>query len=272
MRINCTPTPQRHGRPDPDDIDRLTEAATSAFIVEELYLFGSAATGRLTQTSDLDLAIAIRPAPRKKRVAGRTADPRERAMQTLAAERRHERAIETTFRKAVGWRRAIDIVYLAPGESTEETTADDVVHSIQTEGIRLVEDGTPIPFTDSVARGAIAPNAKAETISTKSRLFEMINQSHRAMDWAILRAGRKNPGPTRRHQITYMASRAVQTALRHRILADGGEPRRYRATSRCSRPCVSTALRIHSRSRPRGCEPSQRTSGAGASPARRRRR
>ena len=194
MRINCTPTPQKHGRPDPDDIDRLTDAVRSTFIVYELYLFGSAATGRLTHTSDIDLAIAVRPTPREKTVEAPIGDPRERVMRTMAADRRHESAIEKTFRKAVGWRRAIDIVYLEPGETKEETTTDDVVHAIQTEGVRLVDDGDPIPFTRAVARGALAPNAKAETASTTSRLFNMNDQSHRSMDWAMLRAGRKNPG------------------------------------------------------------------------------
>ena len=224
MRINCTPTPQRHGSPDPDDIDRLTNAVTSAFTVDELYLFGSAATGRLTRTSDLDLAIGVRPPPRAKRTDAATDDPHERVMRTMAAERRRENAIEKTFRKAVGWRRAIDIVHLAPGEIREKTTSDDVVYAIRTEGVRLVEDGAPIPYAQAVARGPLAPNAKAWTADTKSLLYEMSRQSDRFMDWAMLRAGRKSPGPTRRHQVAFMAARAVQTALRHRILAGGGDP------------------------------------------------
>ena len=213
MRINCTPTPQRHQRPDPEDIDRLARAATSAFTVDTLYLFGSAATGRLTHTSDIDLAIAVRPAPHSKTAEAPTADPHERAMRAIAAERRHEKAIETTFRKAVGWRRAIDIGHLAPRETEEETTSDDVVHAIQSEGIRLVKDGAPIPFARAVEMEALAPNANAKTASRTSRLFGMNDKSHRFMDWAMLRTGRKSPGPTRRHQIAYMASRAVHSAL-----------------------------------------------------------
>ena len=88
----------------------------------------------------------------------------------------------------------------------------------------LVEDGAPIPFTQALTRGAVAPKAKAKTRNTTSRLFDISEQSYRLMDWAMLRAGRKNPGPTRRHQIAYIAARAVQNALRHRILADGREP------------------------------------------------
>ena len=224
MRIDCTPTPQKHGRPYPDDIDRLTNAVTSAFMVEELYLFGSAATGTLKETSDIDLAIALKPPEREKIAATPTTDWREHAKRGLAAEQHRETAIETTFRKAVGWRRAIDIVFLEPGEANDETTTDDVVHAIQNEGVSLVEDGAPIPFTQAVTRGAVGPKAKAKTRNTTSRLFDISEQSYRLMDWAMLRAGRKNPGPTRRHQIAYIAARAVQNALRHRILADGREP------------------------------------------------
>ena len=135
MRIDCTPTPQKNGRPYPDDIDRLTNAVTSAFMVEELYLFGSAATGTLKETSDIDLAIALKAPEREKMAATPTTDWREHAKRGLAADRRRETAIEKTFRKTVGWRRAIDIVFLEPGEANEETTTDDVVHAIQNEGV-----------------------------------------------------------------------------------------------------------------------------------------
>ena len=254
MRINCTPTPQKHGRPYPDDIDRLTNAVTSAFMVEELYLFGSAATGTLKETSDIDLAIALKAPEREKRTATPTTDWREHAKRGLAAERRRETAIETTFRKAVGWRRAIDIVFLQPGEANEETTTDDVVHAIQNEGVSLVEDGAPIPFTQAVTRGAVGPKAEAKTRNTTSRLFDMNEQSYRLMVWAMLRAGRKNPGPTRRHQIAYIAARG-----RPECPAAQNPGRRPRATNTGrSSHARSTASRELGDSRPIPAEKLQR--------------
>ena len=44
------------------------------------------------------------------------------------------------------------------------------------------------------------------------------------MNWAMLRAGRSEPGPTHRHQVAHMAARAVKTALQNRMLLDGREP------------------------------------------------
>ena len=224
MRINCTQTPQTDGRPDPDDIDKLTNAVTAAFAVDELYLFGSAATRKLTNTSDLDVAIAVNRVKHRAPPGRPNEHTMDRVARVAAAKRRLETAIQRTIRKAIGWRRAIDVLFITPGEINEKTSTDDVLHSIQTEGISLVENGTAIPYTRALTNGAIAPNTKGETPDRAHHLYDLVHYSNDYMDWAMLRAGRKNPSPTQRHQIAYMAARALRTALQHRILADSGEP------------------------------------------------
>ena len=160
MRINCTPTPRRDGKPEPDDIDRLSDAATRVRGLQALYLFGSGATGKLGPRSDLDIAITIDP--QKRSTKPKRMDPVEHSRRIGAVARARERGIETALRKAIGWRRAIDFVFLAPHELNRGASADDFVHGIRTQGLRPVINGEQIPFTQAAANGPPAPGAEPE--------------------------------------------------------------------------------------------------------------
>ena len=225
MRIDCTRTPQEDGKAVPADIDRLTAAITTALRVREVYLFGSGATGRLTASSDLDLAIAVEPPPREPKRSTDTSGGMEWIKRVDAARRRQEATVERAVRKGVGWRRALDIVHLRPGEISREAYRETVTHGIRTTGIRLNdENGWPIPWRQALKKRPVAPDAQGKTIETGDLLEEMRGWSFNAMDRALLLAGRKNAGPTRLHKVSHLAARAVRDGLRHRILTAGVQP------------------------------------------------